>query len=656
MALKSSVSITANASSSQPAGMSDEAYQKRLARLRELLSQAQASASQRNGLHRGVSLYVDCMRVLDLDPPESTHPLLPIPDGKAAYPVRATEEEKKQNPLLHIPPSLFGYISIPAAYALVHLPDAVNRLKMGGMNDQDKAFVDRLLIVDLAKSKYSAKDYAAKVKHAEELLHRFKQPDGDQWFKSLPAVKYFLTKHFNPATNQDVAVARLKQQVIVEAMCLKYGIETHRLQDMDGTQVFKNFATATCNAEPNISPKDRLAHYLTIAFKVKAREALNYSNQRQNDPRFNTNAMVKELLSLGFFKPTQGGMTKPQLETYLNVWAANTDAAFPHLTQEQLKYMLLSSIDSANTARAGGTVNEISETIPTNDVLGLGVKPHKFNLQSQNDFYAMLGLDRRPDLALNYMFDVNGYSGKVIANKQIYHPQQMIELGYSNIYKLLEDVGLVEELTKQDILPRVVEFKGNYKHYDKELVTDHLNWRAERLDKQSLAWIKKQDGFNPAKWAAKDPHERAKWVNQLDLNQKHPNGEKIGKPAMALPHAWVLEMDRLSIDAVNMLNELNADKKLPHYQDFNQVLNVIARRTRALDAEDHHFLSLPHLQELKGSRGQTMIHAERAKRLEAYTQKSLAKTSEDITPEGVVPMGQYNLRSNSCKRMGRVWI
>jgi hypothetical protein len=639
MTLNSSTSTMQNPLTLKPHGMSPEEQKKRLAKLKDLLEQNKMSQTQRSGLQRGMSLYVQCMRVLDLDAPESQHPLLPIPDSRSAYPVRVSDDEKKKNPLLHIPPSLFGYMSIPAAYALVHLPDALNRLAVGDMNEADKAFVKKLMIKDLETSKYTTEEYAQKVAHAEKLLHRFKN-EGDGWFKHLPAVQYFLTKHCNPQTNRDVAVARLKQQVQLEAFCLKYGLETHRLQDMDGTQVFKNFATATCGVEPNISPKDRLAHYATMAFNVKAREALNYSQRRKDDPNFNTHAMIKELLALGFYKPTKEGMTPKQLEAYLNVWADNTDKAFPHMNDEQLKYMLLSAIESANTARGGATINEISEAIPTNDVLGLGVKPHKFNLQGQHDFYSMLGLDRRPDLPLQYMFTVNGFSGKVIADKQIYHPQQTIELGYSNTYSMPELQQLIHDLTKQDILPRVVEFKGNYKHYDKELVTDHLNWRAERLSPHEMAWIKKQDGFNLKLWQAKDPHERAKWVNQMDLHMPNKDGKKIGKPAIAMPHAWLLEMDRLSIDALDMLNELDVNKKNPSHGDFSKVLAVMARRTRHLNKDDHEFLELPHLEKLDGSGGQTIINQERAKRIEAYTNKSLSKKPDGMTPEGVIPMGK----------------
>lgn len=639
MPLNSTTSTMQNPLTLKSAGVSDEEQKKRLAKLNELLSQNKLPKSQRNGFTQGISLYNKCISVLDMEAPESQHPFLPTPVNKSGSPVRATEEEKKKNPLLHIPPSLFGYLSIPAAYALVHLPGMVNRLAVGDMNEADKAFIKKLMIKDLEKSKYTPEEYAQKVAYADQLLQRFKT-EGDGWFKQLPAVQYFLTKHCNPQTNQDVAVARLKQQVQLEAICLKYGIETHRLQDMDGTQVFKNFATATCGVEPNISPKDRLAHYATIAFNVKSREALNYSQRRKDDPNFNTHAMIKELLALGFYKPTKDGMSQKQLEAYLHVWADNTDKAFPHMSDEQLKYMLLSAIESANTARAGGTINEVSEAIPPNDVLGLGVKPHKFNLQGQHDFYSMLGLDRRPDLALHYMFNVNGYSGKVIADKQIYHPQQMIELGYSNTYRMPELQQLIHDLTKQDILPRVVEFKGNYKHYDKELITDHLNWRAERLSPQELAWIKKQEGFNLKLWQAKDPYERAKWVNQMDLHMPNKDGKKIGKPAVAMPHAWLLEMDRLSIDALDMLNELDVNKNNPNHGDFSQVLAVIARRTRHLDDADHQFLTSPHLQKVEGAGGQTMLHKNRMDAVEAYTNKSLSKKPDGMTPEGVIPMGK----------------
>ncbi|MFN9691142.1 MAG: hypothetical protein ACK551_03480 [Vampirovibrionales bacterium] len=640
MALNSANSTIQNPFTLKLAGVTAEEQQKRLERLNELLSQNKMPQTQRNGLNQGVSLYMDCMRALELDAPESQHPLLPIPNTQFAYPVRVTDEDKQKNPLLHIPPSLFGYLTIPAAYALVHLPAALKRLVVGEMNEADRAFVDKLMIKDLEKSKYTPEEYAQKVKHAESILAKFKTPEGDKWFESLPAVKYFLTKHFNPKTNRKVAVARLKQQVLMEAMCLKYGLETHRLQDMDGTQVFKNFATATCGVEPNISPKDRLAHYATMAFNVKSREALNYSHQHKDDPRFSTHAMIKDLLALGFYKPTKDGMNQKQLEAYLNVWADNTDKAFPHMSDEQIKYMLLSAIESANTARGGATVNEISEAIPTNDVLGLGVKPHKFNLQGQHDFYSMLGLDRRPDLALQYMFNINGYSGRVVADKQIYHPQQMIELGYSTTYEMRELQKLVHDLTKQDVLPRVVEFKGNYKHYDKELITDHLNWRSERLSSQELAWIKKQDGFNLQLWKAKDPNERAKWVNQMDMYMPNEKGEKFGKPAMAMPHAWVLEMDRLTIDALDMLNELDVNKEHTSYKDFSKVLAMMARRTRHLDQDDHAFFDLPHLQKVEGSHGETIINQERAKRVEAYTHKSLSKKPDGMTPESVIPMGK----------------
>ncbi len=641
MALNSSASTSQNPFTLKPAGVSAEEQKKRLAKLNELVSQNRIPQLQRSGFAQSASLYYNCIRVLDMDAPESQHPFLPIPNNGSGYPVRATDEEKQKNPLLHIPPSLFGYLTIPAAYALVHLPGALNRLAVGEMNEADRAFVDKLMIKDLEKSKYTPEEYAQKVKHAESILAKFKTPEGDKWFEALPAVQYFLTKHFNPKTNRKVAVARLKQQVLMEAMCLKYGLETHRLQDMDGTQVFKNFATATCGVEPNISAKDRLAHYVTMAFNVKSREALNYSHQHKDDPRFSTKAMIKELLDLGFYKHSE--MTEPQLEAYLNVWADNTDKAFPHMSDEQIKYMLLSAIESANTARAGATVNEISEAIPTNDVLGLGVKPHKFNLQGQHDFYSMLGLDRRPDLALQYLFNINGYSGRVVADKQIYHPQQMIELGYSNTYEMRELQKLIHDLTKQDILPRVVEFKGNYKHYDKELITDHLNWRSERLSSQELAWIKShkpEDGFDLKKWNAKDPHECAKWVNQMDMYMPNEKGEKFGKPAMAMPHAWVLEMDRLTIDALHMLNELDVNKKHPNHGDFSKVLAIIAHRTRHLDETDHKFLALPHLQKVKGSQGQTMINEDRAKQVEAYTNKSLSKKPDGITPEGVIPMGR----------------
>jgi len=640
MALNSTNPTIQNPFTLKLVGVTAEEQQKRLERLNELLSQNKMPQTQRNGLNQGGSLYMDCMRALELDAPESQHPLLPIPNTQFAYPVRITDEEKQKNPLLHIPPSLFGYLTIPAAYALVHLPAALKRLVVGEMNEADRAFVDKLMIKDLEKSKYTPEEYAQKVKHAESILAKFKTSEGDKWFEALPAVKYFLTKHFNPKTNRKVAVARLKQQVFMEAMCLKYGLETHRLQDMDGTQVFKNFATATCGVEPNISPKDRLAHYATMAFNVKSREALNYSHQHKEDPRFSTHAMIKDLLALGFYKPTKDGMNQKQLEAYLNVWADNTDKAFPHMSDEQIKYMLLSAIESANTARAGATINEISEAIPTNDVLGLGVKPHKFNLQGQHDFYSMLGLDRRPDLALQYLFNINGYSGRVVADKQIYHPQQMIELGYSTTYEMRELQKLVHDLTKQDVLPRVVEFKGNYKHYDKELITDHLNWRSERLSSQELAWIKKQDGFNLQLWKAKDPNERAKWVNQMDMYMPNENGEKFGKPAMAMPHAWVLEMDRLTIDALDMLNELDVNKEHSSYKDFSKVLAMMARRTRHLDPDDHAFFDLPHLQKVEGSHGETIINQERAKRVEAYTHKSLSKKPDGMTPESVIPMGK----------------
>lgn len=647
MALYSSTSTSQNPFMLKPAGVSAEEQQKRLAKLNELLHQNKSLPVQRSGFYRGLSLYGECLRVLDVEAPESQHPLLPFSESRTASPFRVSDEDKQKNPLLHIPPVLFGYLSIPAAYALVHLPAVLNRLVVGEMTEADKAFAQKLIIKDLATSRYSPQEYAEKVQHAETLLTRFKQ-EGDGWFNKLPAVQYFLTKHCNPETNRDVAVARLKQQVMMEALCLKYGLETHRLQDMDGTQVFKNFATATCGVEPNISPKDRLAHYATIAFNVKAREALNYSDRHKDDASLTMKALIQDLLDLGFYKPTETGMTRQQLEAYLAVWADNADKAFPHLTQQQLQYMLLSAIESANTARAGATINEISEAIPPNEALGWGVgvgrSPHRFNVQGQHDFFSMLGLDRRPDLPLQYLFDVNGYSGTVLRNEQMYHPLETIELGYSDTFEIPALRNLINELSQGDILPRVVEFKGNYTLYDKELVTDYLNHRAEKLSPQELRWIQAQQGFDRRKWDAKDPRERAKWVNLVDLRMPNNEGKAIGKPAFAMPFSWVAEKDRLLIDALTMLNDLDVDTRHPNHGQFSKVLDVIARRTRALTEEDYAFFDLPRLEAVKTASGeadgQTMLAEERRKAIEKYTKQSLAERPDGLPPEGIVPMGK----------------
>ncbi len=653
MALHSSTSTSQNPFMLKPTGVSAEEQQKRLAKLNVLLHQNKLSTSQRNGFYRGLSLYGECLRVLDVEAPEGQHPLLPFSENRSASSYRVSNEDKQKNPLLHIPPALLGYLSIPAAYALVHLPAALNRLVVGEMTEADKAFAQKLIIKDLETSRYSPKEYAEKVQHAEALLTRFKN-EGDRWFEALPAVQYFLTKHCNPETNREVAVARLKQQVMMEALCLKYGLETHRLQDMDGTQVFKNFATATCGVEPNISPKDRVAHYATIAFNAKAREALNYSDRHKDETNFTMKALIQDLLDLGFYKPTETGLSRQQLEAYLAVWADNADKAFPHLTQQQLKYMLLSAIESANTARAGATINEISEAIPPNEALGLGVgvkgSPHRFNVQGQHDFFSMLGHDRRPDLPTQYMFDINGYSGTVLRNEQMYHPLETIELGYSGIFDIPALKELIDDLSQGAILPRVVEFKGNYTLYDKELVTDYLNYRAEKLakssnpeDQRAWEWIQAQPGFDQVKWNAKDPIERAKWMNLVDLRMPNKEGKAIGKPAFAMPFSWVAEKDRLLIDALTMLNDLDADKRHPNHGQFSKVLDVIARRTRALSTEDYEFFDLPRLEAVQTNgkaEGQTMLAQARREAIEKYTKQSLAKRPDDLPPEGIVPMGK----------------
>ncbi len=604
--------------------------------LNTTLNRSQLEALRQREGEAGVSLYLNCLKVINLQVPEINHPLNPIPDDAASYTVSASPEEKKKNLLLNLPPSLVGYLAIPAAYGVVHLPHVLNRLMVGPLNAQDKAYIERMKIVDLQKSRYTPEQYAAKVKQADAILKRFKT-EGDAWFANSPAVKYFLSKHTNPETNRLVAVARLKQQVMMEAMFLKYGREIHRLQDMDGTQVFKNFATATNHVEPNISAKSRLAHYLTIAYNVKSREALNYSNQHQHDPHFSTQSIVKELTDLGFFNAKH--LEPEQLNQFLKIWGQNTDAAFPHMSQSVLKYYLQAAIESANTARAGWKINSNNEAIPPNDVWGLGVLQHLYDLKGQMGYFEMLGHDRRPDLATQYILaNINGYQGKTVADGQVYHPQEMIQTGYSGLHELLHKTGLYEKIMSSKELPRVIEYKGNYAWHDKALVTDHLYWRSQQLSAKELEWIKKTTKITDKTWKNATPEERAKWVNLMDRQMPSQAGSAAtGKPAMALPQVWLTEMDKLTADVLQMIEEIDqAPENKNKPKDFSPVLKLLNTRTRRLNAEDHAFLNSPHLEVVDGH---LLPAQERLAKVKAYTQKSLNQSTH-----GVVPMGEAFLK------------
>ena len=597
----------------------------------------------------GATLYQTCQNALVLGLPESHFPLNPLPDHQSGQAPSFSDEEKKKNPLLKIPPSLFGYMTIPLAYALVHLPILINRLQVGGLNPTDKAYIENMKIGTLKASRYTPEEYAQKVKQATALLNSLKTAEGQQAFANSAAVKYFLSKHCNPETNRAVAVARLKQQVVLEALFLKYGREIHRLQDMDGTQVFKNFSSATNHVEPNISDKDRLAHYLTIAYNAKSREALNYSYQNRNNPDFTTQNMVKELQELNFFQAEISNTKKAKplstqqktlIHQYLNTWAKNTDEAFPHFTQDQLRYALLSALESANTARAGWKSNTNNEALVPNDITGWGVLQHKYDLKAQMGYFEMLGLDRRPDLPLQYAFNINGFQGKTIADKQLYHDQGVIHMGYSGLHEKLRNTPMYDKIFKQKTLPRQIEFKGNYGQYDKELVTDHLNWRADKITPNSpeMKWIQAQEGFDQAQWDAKDPYTRAKWVNFMDMMmQKGKDGKAYNsRPPLALPQAWVTEMDKLTKEALALLTdeELNAKNGSP---DYSVVIQLLKQRTRALDATDHEYFESPHLEVVPNSGGQLQLSKQREKLIERYTQDALNHND-------VIPMGQKFLK------------
>jgi hypothetical protein len=540
-------------------------------------------------------------------------------------------DEKPKNALLEklddIPPAVMGYAAIPFAYAATYIPQTFNRLAAGNLSTQDKAHVERLKQFTV----YTDEEYAEKRAKASKFLDQFKQ--GDAAFYNHDAVKYFKKKHFNPESVED-RLHTLRQQSIMEALYLKYGRDIHRLQDMDGTQVHKDFSNQVNHGEPNIADQDRFAHLSTIYYNQLSRKGLQYAHDNRNNPDFTTSNMVKELIDLGYFKGKKNLLTDDQRNHLLTVWAKNVDEAFPHMNQDQVDYYTQSSIESANTARAGLTVNSNNEALSPNHNYGWANKKHVYDGKMQAGFFEMLGLHPNPKVKLQYAFDINGFQGKTVADKQVFHPLESLDLAYSGLHDILRKTPLYKKLFEAEdgVLPRVAEFKGNLTHHAKGLATDFLAYRANQLTPAQIADVNKSQSasnkFNAADWASFNEAKKARLLNYHDIQQKN-------RPPLAVPLAWEKGWDVINEEAMRLASEIN----YAGGSDYSAVWNYLNHRTRALNPDDYALLEMKDFTVNKN--GDIVPNQEKLKRVNALTDEAM--NAKDMEP-AKVPLGSEYLK------------
>ncbi|MFM7389524.1 MAG: hypothetical protein ACKO34_02730 [Vampirovibrionales bacterium] len=566
------------------------------------------------------------------NPPVATTTTEPLATASTVSPTESTPFK-----LWGLTPAQFGMASVPVALGAVYLPSVLNAVTGNTLSNTDKTKIHALasLTPDTPEA------YAKKVAHATAVLNRF-TTEGDDWLRNHPATKFYINHYFfNPATNSldkanpGKAFESLKKQIAFNALYLKYGRDLHRLSDVDGTMTFKNFATVTSHAEANIADQDRLGLLFSILYDKQHRAGLQYALDNQGNRAFTTQAMIKDLEAAGIFKPKK--LNPEQHQAVMQTWAKNSEAAFPAMAKEQLKYFTERAVFSANTARAGWIDNCINETINPNHLFGfsttkdeLGVRD-KFNPQMQASFLRVLGVDHDPTSKLAYNVDINGMEGSVLKDRQIFHAGNNLDVSYSGLHDILAEAGFYDKVFKnaKGIYPRVGEFKGNYTHYTRGLMEDHLAHKVKQLDagqdRTTLRELLKNNKLSQAHWKALPVEEK---VKKLNLHEVLSNS----KPAFANPQAWEMGFEQLLTQALALSEDIAARGS----NDYTPVWKLLQQRTRGLNEADHRAYEAPHL-ELVTYNGvlQTKPHQARLD----WVNKAM---EEGMTGKAVIPVGSQH--------------
>jgi|GEM_PF-4633763 len=533
--------------------------------------------------------------------------------------------EPAKNPILDklddIPPGLMGYLAIPAAIGVAYLPKLISNVMDGDLSTSEQGLISKIGGTENPKvgmHMYSKEEYASKVKHAQTLLDRFAN-EGDEWLMNSKQMKYFMdSHHFNRHTKEQ-SKRYLKQHIIMDAMNLVHGRDFHPLQDMDGTQVFKAFSNSTNGVEANISDQDRLAHVLKIGYNYASRRGLEASADFVNDPKHSTYQIVQDLKRSGFFKADK--LSQEQFDTYLDEWSKNSDAAFKPMTPEERAYYIKSSIESANTARAGLQVTTNGEALPPQYNLGINVLPQKFDPKPQVGFYELLGIQPRPGLPIQYSFDINGYQGRTVADKQVFVPLETINTNFAGLHDILYKTGLSEKLFGNDTLPRQAEHKGNYTKYTQGIVKEHLSRRLDSMfeNKKELGnFISSHnehydDPITGDAFKALDPQKQ---MEKLIFIDKKTNN----KSAFTIPLSWDRGMGQLKEHAMYLLSEAKLGKKNVSYKDVWKLLDA---RTQGLTDADHDYFDLPLYDHGQTNSGTVIPNPTRIAKAEKYMQEHL---------------------------------